>query len=118
MTIAVKRLLSGSTDGKGIKVVATTSPGTLIHTAITGTTAGTYDEVWLWAYNADTANMVIYIEIGDSTLPRKITIPLQSGLVPLLPGLLLQNAQTIKVYATGTNLIMLDGFVNRIADTT
>ena len=33
---AVKRLLSGSTDGKAIKVAATSTPGTTIHTAVSG----------------------------------------------------------------------------------
>lgn len=116
MAQAVKRILSGSTDGKGIKVVANTSPGTLIHTAVTGGTAGTCDEVWLWAYNSDVANAVLFIEWGDTDLPRKTTIPLQSGLVPLIPGLILQNGQVIRIYASAPNVLKVDGFVNRISD--
>jgi hypothetical protein len=42
-----KRILESSTDGKGIKVAQTASPGTLIHTGSTTTTA--FDEVWLYA---------------------------------------------------------------------
>ncbi len=34
-----KVLLSGSTNGKQIKVAATATPGTTIHTAVTGTTS-------------------------------------------------------------------------------
>ena len=116
MTTAVKRLLSGSTDGKGIKVVATSTPGTLIHTAVAGTTPGSYDEVWLWAYNSDVANTVLYIEWGDTDLPRKLTIPLQVGLVPIIPGLLLQNGQVIRIYASAANVVKIDGFINRITD--
>ncbi len=33
-----KTKLSGSTDGKQIKVVATSTPGTTIHTGVSGTT--------------------------------------------------------------------------------
>ena len=42
-----KQLLSGSTDGRAIKVVQTASAGTLIHTASSTTT--TFDEIWLYA---------------------------------------------------------------------
>ena len=42
-----KQLLSGSTDGKQIKVAATASTGTTIHTASSTTTV--FDEVWLYA---------------------------------------------------------------------
>ncbi len=116
MAQAVKRILSGSTDGKGIKIVNNTSPGTLIHTAIAGGLAGTCDELWLWAYNSDIANVVIYIEWGDTDLPRKTTIPLQSGLVPIIPGLILQNSQIVRIYASALNIVKIDGFVNRITD--
>lgn len=116
MAQAVKRLLSSSVDGKGVKVTNNATPGTLIHTAVTGTFAGTCDEVWLWAYNADVANVVVFIEWGDTDLPRKTTIPLQSGLVPLIPGLILQNGQTVRIYASAANMVKIDGFVNRITD--
>jgi len=42
-----KIILSGSTDGRGIKVAATASSGTLIHTG--SSTATTIDEIWLYA---------------------------------------------------------------------
>lgn len=116
MTTAVKRLLSASVDGKGIKIAAVVSPGTLIHTAVAGTTAGSYDELWLWAYNSDIANTVLWIEWGDADLPRKLTVPLQVGVVPIIPGFILQNGQTVRIYASAPNVVKVDGFVNRIAD--
>ena len=42
-----KQILSGSTDGKAIKVAQTASSGTLIHTGSTSTSV--IDEVWLYA---------------------------------------------------------------------
>ena len=116
MATAVKRILSGSVDGKGIKIATNSSPGTLIHTAPAVVTPGSYDEVWLWAYNNDSANTIIMVEWGDNVLPRKVTIPLQSGLIPIIPGLILQNGQQVKIYASGANVVMVDGFVNRITD--
>lgn len=65
----VKRKLSGSTDGKAIKVAATASTGTTIHTAVSGTTAGTFDEIWLWAYNSHTTGVTLTIEFGGTTAP-------------------------------------------------
>ncbi len=49
MAVYDKRLLSGSTNGRLIKVVATATAGTLIHTAVTGTT--NIDEIHLYAVN-------------------------------------------------------------------
>jgi hypothetical protein len=43
-----KLVLSGSTDGKLIKVVPTATAGTTIHTG--SATATTFDEVWLYAH--------------------------------------------------------------------
>ena len=53
MSSLSKQLLSGSTNGRMIKVVAVATPGTLIHTAIAG--AVDIDEVWLYACNTDAA---------------------------------------------------------------
>jgi hypothetical protein len=116
---AFKRKLSGSTDGMGILVAATGSPGTLIHTAVTGTTVGTFDEVWLWAYNADTANRTLTIEFGDATAPThniKLSIPFQQGLVLVVPGFILQNGNTVRAFSSVANLVTLTGFVNSVSD--
>lgn len=114
---AVKRKLSGSTDGKAIKVGA--SPATTIHTAVSGQTAGTFDEVWLWAYNSHTADVVLTIQFGGTSTPDddcKVTIPFQSGWVPVVPGFLLQNGLVVKAYAAMADVITLSGFVNSITD--
>lgn len=119
MATAVKRKLSGSTDGRGIKVVATASAGTTIHTAVAGTTAGTYDEVWLFAYNSDTANRLLTIQFGGTTTPDddiKVTIPFQTGLMLIIPGLILQNGSIVKAYADAANVVTIQGFVNAITD--
>ena len=119
MATAVKRKLSGSTDGKAIKVAQTATPGDTIHTAVAGTTAGTYDEIWLWAFNSHTANVVLTIEFGGADAPDQniiVTIPYKAGLVPVVPGLILQNEATVKAFAATTNVITITGFVNSITD--
>lgn len=110
-----KQLLSGSTNGKGIKLAATSSPGTTIHTAVSGTSS--LDEIWLYAYNSHTADVVLTIEWGEATAPDGntiITIPFKQGRFLVIDGRLLQNSLVVKAFAGTTNVIIIDGFVNAI----
>ena len=119
MAQAFKRKLSGSTDGKPIKVVATATAGTTIHTAVAGTTAGTFDEIWLYAYNGHSSTVTLTIEFGGVTVPDQnivVTLASKSGLVPIIPGLILQNGMVIKAFASIANIVTLSGFVNTITD--
>lgn len=114
-----KTILSGSTDGKGIKVVQTATAGTLIHTG--SSTATDLEEIWLWAFNSDTADRILTIEFGGATAPDQnivVTIPFKQGLFLVVPGLLLKgNAtpNTVKAFASATNVVTISGFVNKIA---
>lgn len=115
----VKRKLSGSTDGKAIKVVQTATAGDTIHTAVAGTTPGTFDEIWLWAYNGHTAAVILTIEFGGATVPDQnivVSIPPKSGLVPIVPGFILQNGMVVKAFASVANVVTLNGFVNSMTD--
>ncbi len=116
MAIFSKAKLSGSTDGKQIKVVATATAGTLIHTAVSGTTD--WDEIWLYAYNSDSSSVILTLEWGGVAVPddlMKWTLPAQNlGRILLLDGKLLQNAKLLGAFADTANVVMLDGFVNQI----
>ena len=120
MANAVSKIpFSGSTQGQGIKVVATATAGTTIHT--TGTSATVLDEVWLWLFNSTTADVVTTIEFGGATAPDQnivLTVPFKSGLVMAVPGVsLLGNGTTgltVKVFAATANVITVTGYVNRI----
>jgi len=119
MAIVVKRKLSGSTDGMPIKVVPTSTAGTTIHTAVAGTTAGTFDEVWLYAYNGHTAPVTLTIEYGGASVPDQniiVTLESKAGLQMVVPGLILQNGLVIKAFAGTANVITLSGFVNSVTD--
>ena len=119
MATAVKRKLSGSTDGKPIKIVATSTPGTVLHTAVAGTTPGTFDEIWLWTYNSYASPVLLTVEFGGASVPDQnivVTLASQSGLVPIVPGLILQNGATVKAFAGTTNVVTISGFVNSITD--
>lgn len=120
MATFTKVALSGSTQGKGIKVVATASTGTTIHA--TGTSSTIIDEVWLYAYNSSTGPVSLTVEFGGTTAPDnniKIDIPPTSGLTLVVPGLILTGtgaaANTVTAFAGTANVLTLSGYVNRIS---
>lgn len=115
MATFTKALLSGSTNGKGIKVVQTATAGTLIHTAVTGTSS--FDEIWLYAYNGHTTTVTLTIEFGEATVPDGnivITLPNKAGRLLVVDGRLLQNSLVVRAFASVANVIVIDGFVNQI----
>jgi hypothetical protein len=115
----LKRKLSGSTDGKAIKITTTSTPGDIIHTAVAGTTAGTFDEIWLWAFNSSASVITLTIEFGGADAPDQnivVSLASKSGLVPIVPGLILQNGAVVKAFAGTGNVVTLVGFVNTITD--
>lgn len=119
MAQAVKRKLSGSVDGKAIKLTQTATPGDTIHTAVAGEIPGTFDEIWLWAYNGHTVDVVLTIEFGGVDVPDQnivVTIPYRAGLIPIVPGFILQNGMVVKAFASVANVVTLIGFVNAITD--
>ena len=112
-----KQLLNGSTNGKGIKVAATATAGTVIHTAIAGTSA--LDEVWLYAHNTSASAVKLTLEWGGVAAPDdqiEINIGVDgTGAVLVAPGLLLQNGLVIRAFAGTANVLNIFGYVNRIA---
>jgi hypothetical protein len=110
--------LSASTDGRAIKVAATASAGTTIHTG--SATATTYDEVWLYAQNTDTSAVKLTIEWGGTTAPDdliEVTVQPEAGLVAIATGLLIKGNATplvIRAFAATANVITIHGFVNQI----
>lgn len=119
MATALKRKLSASTNGRGVLVAATATPGTTVHTSVAGTTAGTFDEIWLYLYNSHTADVVVTIEFGGTTAPNDnvvLTVPTKAGAVLAIPGWILQNSTVVSVFAATTNVIVAYGFVNTLTD--
>jgi len=113
-------LLSGSTDGKQIKVTGTGTGSTvIIHTA----NATAKDAIWLYADNDDTTQRTLTLEVGAATDPDntlKITIPARGvagsdGRINVLDGYILTNSLILKAYADSANKIKLSGFVVRDA---
>ena len=118
MTTAIAvRPLSGSTDGRGIKIAATSSPGTTIHTG--SSSASVLDEVWLYVVNSDSTARKLSVQWGGTTSPDdliEITIAAESGLTLVAPGLALKGNATplvVKAFSATADVLMIHGYVNR-----
>ncbi len=113
-----KIALSGSTDGKMIKVAATATAGTTIHTG--SATATTFDEIWLYAVNSDTTSRKLTIEWGGTASPDDLiefTVPAESGLYLVVAGLVIKGNATplvVRAFCASANVVNIAGYVNRI----
>lgn len=113
MAVFSKVKLSGATDGRNVKVAATATAGTLIHTAH----ATALDEIWLYAVNSDTTDRKLTLEFGGTSAPDDLieqTIAAESGLILIVSGLLLTNSVVLRAFAASANVILINGYVNRI----
>jgi len=111
-------LLSGSTNGRPIPVVQTASPGTTIHTAVSGTSA--YDELYLFVSNVTGSAANLTVEFGGTTDPgdhlvKQYSIPANSVPVPISTGICLQNALVCRAFSGTASALNITGFCNRIS---
>jgi hypothetical protein len=115
-----KHILSGSTNGRLIKVAATATTGTTIHA--TGTSNSILDEIWLYAVNSDTTDRKLTIEFGGTSAPDDLiefTVKAENGLYLMVPGLILRGtgsaATTVTAFCATANVVSIGGYVNRIS---
>ena len=118
MATMSKLTLSGSTNGRGIKVT-TVAPidgsDTTIHTSITGTTDT--DLITLFAYNDDTVERKLHIGWGGTTDPDDfIIVPIrpQDGLQLITADQPLRNSLVVVASGEVANVLVIYGYVNRI----
>lgn len=118
MPVFSREKLSGTTNGKPLKIGATATPGTTIHTAIAGATA--WDEVYIFVSNLSANAVLLTCEFGgvtdpDDLLCKLLSIPANSPPIPIVTGQMLQNALLCRMFASVTNVLIASGYVNRIA---
>jgi len=119
MATFTKLPLSASTDGRAIKVAATATPGTTIHTG--PSSASVIDEVWIYAMNTDTTVRKLVLEWGGTSAPDdliELGMPAESGLVLVCPGLLIVGNATplvVRAFAATADVVTIHGYTNRIA---
>lgn len=114
-----KELLSGNTTGKQILVNAVATLGDTIHTA----DAAAFDEIWIWAENHHTADVILTIEWGAVVDPNdliEVKLPLQftnkkEGPILIIPGFVLTNSLVVTAFASVTDVVTIQGHVHRIA---
>lgn len=109
--------LSGSTDGKPIPVVATATPGTLIHTALSGTTG--FDELYLWVSNVTGSAATLTLEWGGVTDPgnhlcKAVSIAANSGPTLIAAGNVLNNGAVVRALSGTASALNIAGYVNRL----
>lgn len=114
--------LSASAQGRRIKVAATATPGTLIHTTGVGPSTVQYDRLYINAENHSGTDDTLNLEVGGTTAPDdvvQIPIPSGVGLIICLDGDLLSgdgaSGANVRAFATGAaNRITVGGFVARV----
>jgi len=116
MAIYTGELLSGSTNGRPIPVVAVATPGTTIHTAPSGTTG--FDEVFLFAANVTGSTATLTVEWGGVTDPgdhlvKSYSIPANSPQYPIAVGQRINNGLSIKAFSGSASALNITGWVNR-----
>jgi len=116
MAIYSGEILSGSTSGKPIPVAATTTPGTVIHTAPSGTTG--YDEVYLFCANVTGSTATLTLEWGGVSDPgdhlvKGYSIPANSPQYPVAVGQRINNGVTIRAFSGSASALNVSGWVNR-----
>lgn len=106
--------LSGSTNGRPIPVAATSTPGTLIHTAGAGTNG--FDEVWIYVTNVTGSAATVTIEWGGVSDPgdhivKAYSVAANSAPVPVVPGQRLNNGLEVRAFSgTGSALNITGGY--------
>lgn len=117
MATMSKVLLSGSTNGRGIKVTTVLpidGSDTTIHTAVSGTSD--IDLVTLYAHNDDSVARELELGWGGTTNVDdsiSVTIPART-FVLVVADLPLQNGLVVVAAASSANVISVFGYVNRI----
>jgi hypothetical protein len=112
-------VLSGSTNGRPIKVAQTAiASGTTVHTAASGTTG--FDALNLFVTNTDTVDRTLTLGWGGTTDPddlvmKTVSIPALSGPIPVVQGLRLNNGLAVRAAASAANVLLITGGYERLA---
>lgn len=115
-----KSFFSASLNGRPIKIGATNSPGTIIHT--TDEYPENIDEIWIYANNTSGSVVTLTIQHGGTTSPDDnivFSLAANSSMTKIIPGMLIaaddnSTPANIRAFASTTNVVTLTGFVNKI----
>lgn len=112
----VPGFLSASTNGRQIKVAATATAGTLLHTAVSGTEK--IDMVKLEAVNTSlTAAVTLTVEWGGVTNPDdliEIILQPQAGVIVVVEERYINNGLAIRAFADVADVVLMYGHVDTV----
>ncbi len=117
MAVFTKQILSGSSNGRPIEIVATSSPGTTIHT-VAATATNDREMAYLYAMNAAATDMLLSLELGGTATTDllEITITARDGPILVSPGIAFTaTTSIIRAFATATGGLAVAGYINRSA---
>lgn len=127
MAIAITKIpLSGSTNGKPIKITGTNSAGAVtIHTGQSGTAGA--DEVILAAANSHTASVSLTLAIGGTVDPDNLIVMTleqrsiaagRDGLIPIVGAgeLVINNSIAVTAWASVANVVTITGCAHRVTN--
>ena len=117
-----KEFFTGSaTDEGGTGIALPVDSGAFVTIHTTPVTTTTLDEIWMYAVNSHSADLKVTIQFGGVEEPEdyiETTVTAESGLVLLVPGLILQGmastGQIILGAAATGDEVAVYGYVNRI----
>lgn len=117
MATISKNHLSGSTDGKPIQVPINTGAFATVHTGPSD--PNNFDEVWIWASNANgSVDEIVIVRIGGTGDEYKIkAVVSPQETVLMVPGIPIQGNATpivIDVASSTANKVNVIGYVNQI----
>ncbi len=96
---------SEQTDGRFIKIVATATPGTALHTHAS---SAKFQRVSLWAWNTDSVARVLTVEWAGVTSPDdtiQVNLPV-NGAPQLVASLLLAQGKSVAAFAAAANVVI------------
>lgn len=109
-------IASGSTNGRQILIAATSTPGTLLHTATA--ISGEIDEVTIeFSIPTHTAGLVVTVEVGGVTSPNDLVVLTVGNKVGSQVAVFqrrLNGGVVVRAFAGTTNLVAAAVTVNRI----
>ena len=102
-------VFSGSTDGRPIDVVGTSTPGTTIH--VPG--AGNTDEVWLYATNSTATEELLTI-VWDAPARRVEVLVPPDQTEMIIEGMRIDNSRVLSAFGANGSTFKVMGHVNRL----
>lgn len=104
-------ILSGSTDGKPIAVVAVATLGTTIHTAFASATL--HDIIELEVTNVDVVERPLTLEVGGVAVGNQQVFNIPAGETIALGTFLLRNSLVLTAFSNSANKLNIRGKVMR-----